>query len=94
MQIFFKYGTFIRLKLDDVLERRIISTAVTLSVPLPLPLPLPDGIKPLERLATIHRPEVLRCKIFLEWEAKLWMKLREDIWLRPLEYEAQMFGTM
>jgi hypothetical protein len=77
-------SVFIRLKWEDVLELRIIPTAVT----------VPDGIKPLERLATLHRPKVLRCKICLEWEAKVWRKLREDIWLSSLEYKAQMFGTM
>jgi hypothetical protein len=55
---------------------------------------MPDGSKPLEILATIHRPEVVRCKICLEWVGKVWMKLRENIWLRPLEYKAQMSGNM
>jgi len=54
-------SVLIRLKLEVVIELRIIPTAVT----------LPDGIKPLQRLATLHRPEVVRCKFCLEWEAKV-----------------------
>jgi hypothetical protein len=77
-------SAFIRLKRCDVRELRIIPTAAT----------HPDRIKPLKRLATLHRPEVVRCYVCLEREAKVWRKLREDIWLRPLEYKAQMFGTM
>lgn len=80
----FKNSAFLRLKCDDVLELRIIPTAVT----------LPSGIKPLERLTTLHKPEVVTCKICLKSEAKVWRKLREDIWLNPLEYKAQIFGNI
>jgi hypothetical protein len=75
---------FIRLKWYDVRELRINPTAAT----------NPDGVKPLKRLATLRRPKVFRCNVCLEREAKVWRKLTEDVWLRPLEHKAQMFGTM